>query len=191
MRPLCSLRRAPSDPKLLGTALAGDSWQSWRVLLVAAVDEPHARSFSNSPAASVRPASASPSSQPSSVAMAASRARWLCSRFPSLRCASIASRPASAASCSTTPWPASTPRPRLSRGARLAPSGERTNKRRAVIGHLKEHHRMGRNHLAHASGDNAVLAAAGYNFRRLLAWLRFLLLRILIALGLPAQPKFV
>ena len=33
---------------------------------------------------------------------------------------------------------------------------------------------MGRNYLAHASGDaiNAVLAAAGYNFRRLLAWLR-------------------
>jgi IS5 family transposase len=51
---------------------------------------------------------------------------------------------------------------------------------------------MGRNHLAHASGDaiNAVLAA-GYNFRRLLAWLRLLLLRILIALSLPAQPKFV
>jgi hypothetical protein len=46
-----------------------------------------------------------------------------------------------------------------------------------------------RNYLAHASGDaiNAVLAAAGYNFRRLLAWLRFLLLRILIALGLAAQ----
>ena len=41
--------------------------------------------------------------------------------------------------------------------------------------HLKEHHRMGRNYLAHASGDaiNAVLAAAGCNFRRLLAWLRF------------------
>jgi transposase, IS5 family len=58
-----------------------------------------------------------------------------------------------------------------------------------VIGHLKEHHRMGRNYLAHASGAiNAVLAAAGYNFRRLLAWLRFLLLRILIALGLAA-PK--
>jgi len=52
---------------------------------------------------------------------------------------------------------------------------------------------MGRNYLAHASRDaiNAVLAAAGYNFRRLLAWLRFLLLRILIALSLPAQPKFV
>ena len=42
---------------------------------------------------------------------------------------------------------------------------------------------MGRNYLAHAGGDaiNAVLAAAGYNFRRLLAWLRFLLFRILIA----------
>ena len=62
-----------------------------------------------------------------------------------------------------------------------------------VTGHLKEHHRMGRNYRAHASGDaiNAVLAAAGYNFRRLLAWLRLLLLRILIALSLPAQPKSV
>ena len=50
---------------------------------------------------------------------------------------------------------------------------------------------MGRNYFAHASGDaiNAVLAAAGYNFRRLLAWLRCLLLRILIALGLAAQLK--
>jgi IS5 family transposase len=46
-----------------------------------------------------------------------------------------------------------------------------------VIGHLKSDHRMDRNHLAHAAGDaiNAVLAAAGYNFRRLLAWLAFLL----------------
>jgi IS5 family transposase len=43
-----------------------------------------------------------------------------------------------------------------------------------VIGHLKAEHRMGRNHLAHRQGDaaNAILAAAGYNFRRLLAWLR-------------------
>src|SRR5438445_2103794 len=72
----------------------------------------------------------------------------------------------------------------------VTPQIKREFKRRAaiepVIGHLKEHHRMGRNHLAHASGDaiNAVLAAAGYNFRRLLAWLRLFLLRILIALGL-------
>ena len=78
---------------------------------------------------------------------------------------------------------------------RVTPQIKREFKRRAaiepVIGHLKEHHRMGRNYLAHASGDaiNAVLAAAGYNFRRLLAWLRFLWLRILIALGLAAQLK--
>jgi transposase, IS5 family len=78
---------------------------------------------------------------------------------------------------------------------RLTPQIKREFKRRAaiepVIGHLKVHHRMGRNHLAHASGDAAVLAAAGYKLRRLLAWLRFLLLRILMALSLPAQPKFV
>ncbi len=45
-----------------------------------------------------------------------------------------------------------------------------------VIGHLKVDHRMGRNFLAHAAGDaiNAILAAAGYNFRRILAWLKLL-----------------
>src|SRR4051812_15066281 len=45
-----------------------------------------------------------------------------------------------------------------------------------VIGHLKSEHRMGRNHLAHSAGDaiNAVLAAAGYNFRLLLRWLALL-----------------
>jgi IS5 family transposase len=42
-----------------------------------------------------------------------------------------------------------------------------------VIGHAKAEHRMGRNYLAGTHGDaaNAVLAAAGYNFRRLLEWL--------------------
>ena len=45
-----------------------------------------------------------------------------------------------------------------------------------VIGHAKAEHRMGRNFLKGAEGDaaNAVLAAAGYNFRRLLAWLAIL-----------------
>jgi transposase, IS5 family len=40
----------------------------------------------------------------------------------------------------------------------------------AVIGHAKTEHRMGRNFLKGAHGDaaNAVLAADGYNFRRLL-----------------------
>jgi IS5 family transposase len=43
-----------------------------------------------------------------------------------------------------------------------------------VIGHAKSDHRMDRNYLAGSKGDavNAVLAAAGYNFRRLIAWLR-------------------
>ncbi|AOF92772.1 transposase DDE domain protein (plasmid) [Sinorhizobium sp. RAC02] len=46
-----------------------------------------------------------------------------------------------------------------------------------VIGHLKADHRMGRNQLAHANGDaaNAILAAIGYNFRRILAWLSILM----------------
>ena len=63
-----------------------------------------------------------------------------------------------------------------------------------VIGHLKDDHRMRRNYLAHASGDavNAILAAVGYNFRRLIRWLSFLLLRTLLALAAlaaQAQPK--
>ena len=43
-----------------------------------------------------------------------------------------------------------------------------------VIGHLKAEHRMGRNYLWYRWGDaaNAVLAAASYNFRRLIRWLR-------------------
>jgi transposase, IS5 family len=62
-----------------------------------------------------------------------------------------------------------------------------------VIGHLKDDHRMGRNYLAHSSGDaiNAVLAAAGYNFRRLIQWLRLLMLKILIALATAAQLRSV
>ena len=46
-----------------------------------------------------------------------------------------------------------------------------------VIGHAKSDHRMDRNYLKGSHGDaiNAVLAAAGYNFRRLLAWLRIFL----------------
>lgn len=45
-----------------------------------------------------------------------------------------------------------------------------------VIGHLKADHGMDRNHLAGTMGDaiNAVLAAIGYNFRRIIAWLGLL-----------------
>src|SRR6266700_247004 len=53
-----------------------------------------------------------------------------------------------------------------------------------VIGHLKAEHRMGRNYLWFRRGDaaNAILAAAGYNFRRLIRWLTLLLRQILSAL---------
>ena len=70
----------------------------------------------------------------------------------------------------------------------VTPTIKRELRRRAavepVIGHLKAEHRMGRNYLWFRRGDaaNAVLAAAGYNFRRLIRWLRLLLRQILSAL---------
>jgi transposase, IS5 family len=70
---------------------------------------------------------------------------------------------------------------------RVTPAIKREMRRRAavepVIGHLKEDHRMDRNYLAHRHGDfnNAILAAVGYNFRRLIRWLRILLCLILTA----------
>ena len=58
------------------------------------------------------------------------------------------------------------------------------------IGHLNSEHRMGRNHIAHAAGDaaNAILAAAGYNFRCSLAWQAILLHVWLAALIATAEP---
>jgi len=76
---------------------------------------------------------------------------------------------------------------------RVTPKIKREMRRRSavepVIGHLKSEHRMGRNYLWHRQGDaiNAVLAAAGYNFRLLIRWLRLLLFRFLIALFRPLQ----
>jgi IS5 family transposase len=75
----------------------------------------------------------------------------------------------------------------------VTPQIKRQMRRRAavepVIGHLKAEHRMGRNYLAHPAGDaiNAVLAAAGYNFRLLIRWLSLLWLRILSALATPRK----
>jgi IS5 family transposase len=63
----------------------------------------------------------------------------------------------------------------------ITPAIKRLMRRRAavepVIGHCKNDHRMGRNFLAHREGDaiNAVLAAAGCNFRRLAVWLGLIL----------------
>jgi hypothetical protein len=39
MTPFVTMRRALSDRHLLGAALGGDSWLSWRVLLIAAMGE--------------------------------------------------------------------------------------------------------------------------------------------------------
>ena len=53
-----------------------------------------------------------------------------------------------------------------------------------LIGHMKEEGHLGRCYLKGYAGDaaNAVLTAAGYNFRRILAWLRMFLRLILYAL---------
>src|ERR1700693_4408524 len=52
-----------------------------------------------------------------------------------------------------------------------------------VIGHLKAEGHLGRCYLKGRAGDaaNAILSAVGYNFRRILAWLRALLRLFLIA----------
>jgi IS5 family transposase len=59
-----------------------------------------------------------------------------------------------------------------------------------VIGHTKNEHRMDRNYLAGRNGDanNAILAAVGYNFRRLIKWLRILLCLILGLLFPQSKP---
>jgi len=78
---------------------------------------------------------------------------------------------------------------------RVTPQIKREMRRRAavepVIGHLNEDHRMDRNYLAHRQGDfnNAVLAAAGYNFRRLIRWLMILLRFFLATLFAPPNTR--
>jgi IS5 family transposase len=60
----------------------------------------------------------------------------------------------------------------------------------AVIGHMKTDGHLGRNYLKGRHGDhaNAVLTAAGYNFRLILNWLRALLREILRAVIADAIP---
>jgi IS5 family transposase len=76
---------------------------------------------------------------------------------------------------------------------RMTPQIKRELRRRSavepVIGHLKADHRMDRNYLAHREGDaaNAILAAVGYNFRRLIRWLRLLLCQIFAWVALELQ----
>jgi transposase, IS5 family len=55
-----------------------------------------------------------------------------------------------------------------------------------VIGHLKAEGHLGRCHLKGRAGDaaNAILSAVGYNFRRILAWLKIFLALIWAAISL-------
>ncbi|HEY6831337.1 MAG TPA: IS5 family transposase [Pseudolabrys sp.] len=76
---------------------------------------------------------------------------------------------------------------------RVTPQIKREMRRRSaiepVIGHLKSEHRMDRNYLAGRHGDasNAILAAVGYNFRRLIRWLTLLLALVLLAISPPPK----
>ena len=77
----------------------------------------------------------------------------------------------------------------------LTPAEHKLLKRRQavepVIGHLKEEHRMRRNHLKGQMGDaiNAVMAAAGYNLRWLLRWMAafFAFISVLMAFANPEK----
>jgi IS5 family transposase len=76
---------------------------------------------------------------------------------------------------------------------RVTPQIKREMQRRSaiepVIGHLKNEHRMDRNYLAGRHGDasNAILAAVGYNFRRLIRWLTLLLAILMVAISPPTK----
>ena len=75
----------------------------------------------------------------------------------------------------------------------VTPQIQREMRRRAaiepVIGHTKHDHRMDRNYLVHSCGDanNAILAAAGYNFSLIIRWFRHLLRLILRLLGIELK----
>jgi transposase, IS5 family len=77
---------------------------------------------------------------------------------------------------------------------RVTPQIKREMRRRSaiepVIGHLKNEHRMDRNYLAGRHGDasNAIPAAVGYNFRRLIRWLRLLFFLVSVAIAPPTKP---
>ncbi|MEQ1951763.1 transposase, partial [Mesorhizobium yinganensis] len=60
-----------------------------------------------------------------------------------------------------------------------------------VIGHIKNEHRMDRNHLAgqHDDAINAILAAAGYNFSLLLRWFGNLLCLLIAAINCQTKTR--
>ncbi len=80
---------------------------------------------------------------------------------------------------------------------RVTPQIKREMRRRSaiepVIGHLKNEHRMDRNYLAgrHGDANNAILAAVGYNFRRLIRWLTLLFFLVMVATIPPPKSAAV
>jgi IS5 family transposase len=70
----------------------------------------------------------------------------------------------------------------------LTPTIRRELRRRsaieAMIGHMKQDGRLGRNHLLGVAGDamDALLVAAGHNLRLILNWLRLLVAWLMAAL---------
>lgn len=74
-----------------------------------------------------------------------------------------------------------------------------TDKGYRAIGHLKTEGHLGRCYLKGRAGDaaNAILSAVGYNFRRILAWLRIVLALLLAAIiaalasSIKAQSRFI
>ena len=76
---------------------------------------------------------------------------------------------------------------------RVTPQIKREMRRRSaiepVIGHLKNEHRMDRNYLAgrHGDANNAILAAVGYNFRRLIRWITLVFALVLLAISTPPK----
>ena len=80
LKKLITMREALADPGYFGTLLAGDSWQAWRVLLIAIVGEELTddervifKALTDAIASRWSP---SKSSGPSSDAEAAKRALW-------------------------------------------------------------------------------------------------------------------
>jgi IS5 family transposase len=60
-----------------------------------------------------------------------------------------------------------------------------------VIGHLKDDHHMGRNHLKGREGDRINAVIAGYNFSLLRRWFEAILRALLLILGCALRPSLV
>ncbi len=131
--------------------------------------------------------SLTPRRRPAILTTATSGDRHPGDRGADPRKASRASSP-TAVIAATTPRPTTRFRVHISgQRRRVTEAIKRELRRRSavepVIGHAKTEHPMDRNYLARTHGDaaNAVLGAAGYNFRRLLEWA--------LVVPIPGRPR--